>query len=265
MRINNYITDRYSLQKALLLYPIWSLNYKISNLAFSLLLSQRRMRVIAWRGRLGRTRILIILIHIRVLRVLAGTSLLLKLRVIHLALLDGQINNLRLVGQIVGVRDEPHGQIDAPRRLAAHQPLPILDIDHGDPLLRVHARRHEHGRQRRRRRRILGRHLRHSRGLGGRGRWPATSLARRRVTLLLAVAACQALGRQRWVVASWKGIQLASALPIKKIEGFYFLIENYLNHVLCFTQTPRRKFWTFYLLYLLKNNKILYFNKYNKF
>jgi hypothetical protein len=40
---------------------------------------------------------------------------------------------------------------------------------------------------------------------------------------------------------------------IKKIERFYFLIENYLNHVLSLTQPSRRKLATLrYLLYLYK-------------
>ena len=48
-----------------------------------------------------------------------------------------------------------------------------------------------------------------------------------------------AAAAMRWDVKREKSFFLIE--QIKKIEGFYCLIENYLNHVLCFTQPPRRK------------------------
>ncbi len=44
---------------------------------------------------------------------------------------------------------------------------------------------------------------------------------------------------------------LEYSYQIKKIEGFYFLIENYLDHVLSFTQPPRRKLLRSNVLFII--------------
>ena len=46
-------------------------------------------------------------------------------------------------------------------------------------------------------------------------------------------------------------ILLVIIIQINKIKRFYLLIENYLNHVLSFTQPPRRKLLRSNVLFII--------------